>query len=661
MESYIGQLLDNRYEIIERIGVGGMAIVYKARCHRLNRFVAIKILREDLAQDGDFRRRFHDESKAVAMLSHPNIVSVYDVNRSSVSEYIVMELIDGITLKQYINKKEGMINWREALHFMIQIIKALGHAHSRGIIHRDIKPHNIMVLRDGSVKVADFGIARLVGGNSSTLTQEALGSVHYISPEQARGSRIDARSDLYSAGVVLYEMITGRLPFEGDSPVSVAIQHINSIPLSPREVNPDLPEALEAITMKAMSSKIENRYGSADEMLESLEEFRKNPSINFDYKMEVEPLEQDPSAVTQVLKPIAPAAQAQRIEDDYYESPRKRRRKHGFPWGLLTGFFAMVFFVLGVVLFVRFTLFSNNASYTIPNLQGEVYDEVLNNSTLLGGFQLVIGDTITNDLPEGTILSQAPVPQTTVSNADAVISVQVSGGPETIYMINVTNQEYSQVFVELRNMGLTVETTYLFDDIVPEGYVISYSPNENTILKSGDSVQLVVSNGQEQEEKPPVEVPSQPTVILPNFVGEPISWAESRLLDMKLNPTIKEEYSDTVPEGEIIHQVPSRDSVVEEGSDVYLEVSLGVDPSTLPQSAVKTITVALPEAPLGSEAIVTVQVIMDDSIVYTAEVDPALTTSISFDVEGTGVKTLEIFFDGTPAGNRTVNFDEVLY
>ncbi len=271
MDSYIGQLLDNRYEIIERIGVGGMAMVYKARCHRLNRLVAIKILREDLAQDGEFRRRFHDESKAVAMLSHPNIVAVYDVNRSSVSEYIVMELIDGITLKQYINKKDGVINWREALHFMIQIIKALGHAHSRGIIHRDIKPHNIMVLRDGSVKVADFGIARLIGGNQSTLTQEALGSVHYISPEQAKGSHIDARSDLYSAGVVLYEMITGRLPFEGDSPVSVAIQHINSIPLNPRELNPELPEALEAITMKAMASKIENRYLSADEMLESLD------------------------------------------------------------------------------------------------------------------------------------------------------------------------------------------------------------------------------------------------------------------------------------------------------------------------------------------------------------------------------------------------------
>ena len=283
MDQNIGKLLDNRYEILELIGVGGMAKVYKARCHRLNRLVAVKILRDDLSQDSDFRRRFHDESHAVAMLSHPNIMAVYDVSRSADLEYIVMELIDGISLKQYMQKKGNKLNWREALHFITQIVKALGHAHSRGIIHRDIKPHNVMVLRDGSVKVTDFGIARLISAGHSTLTQETLGSVHYISPEQARGSHIDARSDLYSAGVVLYEMTTGRLPFEGDSPVSVAIQHINSIPLSPRELNADIPEALEAITMKAMAPRVEDRYISADAMLADLEEFRKNPNINFDY------------------------------------------------------------------------------------------------------------------------------------------------------------------------------------------------------------------------------------------------------------------------------------------------------------------------------------------------------------------------------------------
>ena len=321
MDQYIGKLLDNRYEIMEQIGMGGMARVFRALDHRLNRQVAVKILREDLAEDAELRRRFHEESQAVAMLSHPNIVAVYDVSRSSDVEYIVMELIDGITLKQYMQKKGNKLNWREALHFITQIVKALGHAHSRGIIHRDIKPHNIMVLRDGSVKVADFGIARVASGGHSTLTQEALGSVHYISPEQARGSHIDARSDLYSAGVVLYEMITGRLPFEGDTPVSVAIQHINSIPLSPREIDPAIPEALEAITMKAMAPDPDNRYLSADDMLADLEEFRKNPDVDFDYDLSEFVPEAEPDEDRTQIRP-APGAHSRlehksRREEDY--------------------------------------------------------------------------------------------------------------------------------------------------------------------------------------------------------------------------------------------------------------------------------------------------------------------------------------------------------
>src|SRR5574344_2170669 len=277
MDKMIGKMLDNRYELLEVIGTGGMAVVYKAKCHRLNRLVAVKILKSDLAQDEDFRRRFNAESQAVAQLSHPNIVSVYDVSRGEDPEYIVMELIDGITLKQYMEKR-GQLNWRESLHFITQIMRGLSHAHSRGIVHRDIKPQNIMVLRDGGVKVADFGIACLQNA-AQTMTQDALGSVHYISPEQARGEHIDARSDIYSAGVVLYEMLTGRLPFEGDSAVSVAIQHLSSVPLSPREINDSVPEALELICMKAMNPNAEKRYATANEMVDDLEKFRKDPSV----------------------------------------------------------------------------------------------------------------------------------------------------------------------------------------------------------------------------------------------------------------------------------------------------------------------------------------------------------------------------------------------
>ena len=281
MDQYVGKMLDNRYELLELIGSGGMANVYKTKCHRLNRLVAVKILKSDLAQDADFRRRFRDESLAVAKLSHANIMSVYDVSSSQGIEYIVMELLDGITLKQYMERRNHM-NWREALHFITQIMRGLSHAHSRGIIHRDIKPQNIMVLRDGTVKVADFGIACLADANQ-TLTQEALGSVHYISPEQAKGERLDERSDVYSAGVVLYEMLTGRLPFEGDNAVSVAIQHLSSVPLDPREINPEIPEALELICKKAICSDINHRYASADAMLADLEAFRKDPEVDLDY------------------------------------------------------------------------------------------------------------------------------------------------------------------------------------------------------------------------------------------------------------------------------------------------------------------------------------------------------------------------------------------
>ncbi|MDR3278063.1 MAG: protein kinase, partial [Oscillospiraceae bacterium] len=280
-DRYIGMLLDNRYEILEKIGAGGMAVVYKARCHRLNRLVAVKILKEDLAGDDEFRRRFHTESQAVAMLSHPNIVAVYDVSRTGNIEYIVMELIEGITLKQYINRK-GLLNWKEALHFAAQITKALAHAHAKGIIHRDIKPHNIMILKDGSVKVADFGIAQLLS-SQNTLTQGSMGSVHYISPEQAKGGRVDARTDIYSVGVVMYEMLTSQLPFVGDSAVSIAIQHISAIPLMPRDINPDVPPGLEDIAMHAMEPDMNMRYATADEMLLDLEEFRKNPAVLFNY------------------------------------------------------------------------------------------------------------------------------------------------------------------------------------------------------------------------------------------------------------------------------------------------------------------------------------------------------------------------------------------
>ena len=658
MDQYIGKLLDNRYEILELIGTGGMARVYKARCHRLNRLVAIKILREDLSQDAEFRRRFHDESQAVAMLSHPNIVAVYDVSRSSEFEYIVMELIDGITLKQYMQKKGNKLNWREALHFITQIVKALGHAHSRGIIHRDIKPHNIMVLRDGSVKVADFGIARVASGGHSTLTQEALGSVHYISPEQARGSHIDARSDLYSAGVVLYEMLTGRLPFEGDTPVSVAIQHINSIPLSPRELEPSIPEALEAITMRAMAPSPDNRYVSADDMLADLEEFRKNPNINFEYHASefMEPLEDD-SDKTQIRTAYSGGHSASstgarrrpRQEPDYDEE-EEHYRSGGPSWPFLVAVLLILVFIGGVFYFVyqNFILdyMKPQEQYTIPNVVGQLLEEAGMDRELLGEFVLVEGDVLEDDAPAGTILRQNPQADTQVLDPKTEITVTVSGGPKLVYMIPVENTEYLKALVELQNMGLRVATpTYEYDDEVPSGYIISATPDPNTPMRPElDEVQLVVSRGAESKK-----------IALSNYIGQTRSWAESDLLFKNLECKVIEDYSSEYPAGQVIDQNPVANTEVEEGTVVNLRVSMGPDPADLPKEVTKEVMINLPENIIPSE--VRLEVTMDGVTVFNEIVDTAMKVAQPVPVTGTGSKTIFIYFNGQYDRSEVVNFD----
>ncbi len=286
MDKYTGKRLDGRYEIHELVGVGGMAIVYRAYDTIDDRVVAIKILKDEFSDNKDFIRRFKNESKAIAVLSHPNIVKVYDVSFGNRIQYIVMEYIEGITLKNYLNHQKN-IKWKESIHFIIQILMALKHAHYKGIIHRDIKPQNIMLLQDGTIKVTDFGIARFSKNQTQTITDKAIGSVHYIAPEQAKGDLTNERADIYSIGVMLYEMITGELPFESDNAVSIAIMQLQSKPRNPKEINPDIPDGLEQITIKAMQKNPESRYSSAEQMLNDIEKFRLNPEIKFNYIYDV--------------------------------------------------------------------------------------------------------------------------------------------------------------------------------------------------------------------------------------------------------------------------------------------------------------------------------------------------------------------------------------
>mgnify|MGYP000036575520 FL=1 len=567
MDQYIGKMLDDRYEILELIGSGGMANVYKARCHRLNRLVAIKILKSDLADNADFRRRFHDESQAVAQLSHANIVSVYDVSTNPDREYIVMELIDGITLKQYMERR-GRMDWRESLHFITQIMRGLSHAHSRGIIHRDIKPQNIMVLRDGSVKVADFGIACLAN-QGQTLTQEALGSVHYISPEQARGDRIDARSDIYSAGVVLYEMLTGRLPFEGDSAVSVAIQHLSSVPLAPRDIDPSIPEPLELICMKAMNSDPNKRYASADAMIEDLEKFRRDPSVDMDYiRQELTA----PAADTEPTMPLPTAQVASAVKKHTGELRREREAEEEPPHrdkksiAIIAGIFAAA--VLLVVLLFKLILgdfgpAGSNKSYPVPDIRGKTVEEAQEMEGVKDIFLIEVqGTRTTEEYQPGQIVEQDPAAGRT-RKSNLVIQVYVAAEPEKVPMKDLVGMEYRQARVLLTDMGLDLKITTetVSSDKYGADAVIETVPAADEPLVAGQTVILRVSTGPE-------------TVTVPTFTGQDIANAVQNAQDLGL--TVGEITYDAfsfAPQGQVIEQSIKPTDEVPGGTKISFTVS----------------------------------------------------------------------------------------
>ena len=646
MDKYIGKMLDNRYEIIELIGSGGMANVYRAKCHRLNRMVAIKILKADMAENEEIRRRFRDESQAVAQLSHPNIVSIYDVSTSGDTEYIVMELIDGITLKQYMARR-GEMDWRESLHFITQIMRGLSHAHSRGIIHRDIKPQNIMVLRDGSVKVADFGIACLAD-SAQTLTQEALGSVHYISPEQARGDRPDARSDIYSSGVVLYEMLTGRLPFEGESAVSVAIQHLSSIPLAPREINPDIPEQLELICMKAMAPDLEHRYQSADAMIADLEAFRKNPEVEMKFDLsDLRPEENDEPTRTirtmpshTVTIPVhQPERNYPRRERDEDEEPR---RAGSGKRGVLVG--AVTVAAVAVVIVLFKTILGSFApaavdQYHVPDLYNMTIEEAEDDPRIEGVFEIQkAGSEFSADVPEGHILRQDPKKGETRKGSQLVIQVWVSAGEETGEVPDLENKSEQDARILLEklnkeyNLELTVEAPEelkQFSEEITEGYVIKTEPAQGEILKKGDTVKLILSKGPD----------IKPVTVLP-FVGMSIDSVLSQLESYKLtcDAADVEVVDSDKPGGTIVWQSPASGESVPEWTSIKFRVSAGLASSALP------ITVDIPQ---NGKDIVKVEIYVGDEpnpqyseTVY--EADGAVSTTLY----GTGRKMVKVYFDG---------------
>ena len=558
MDKYLGACLDDRYEITEIIGAGGMAVVYKAVDQRLNRFVAVKILRDELARDDEFRARFQTEAQAVAMLSHPNIVSVYDVSHTEGVEYIVMELIDGVTLMQYMQRR-GALSWKEAAHFSSQIAKALEHAHSKGIVHRDIKPQNIMILLDGSIKVADFGIAALESTQDQR-SDQTVGSVHYIAPEQARGETPDTRSDIYSLGVVMYEMLTGQMPYDGETAEQIALKHIAGVAVPPRQLNPDIPEELERITLKAMNADIRERYQSASELLTDLEDFRKqqaaaNRAGDDDY-----------AGSYDVIPDVRPIGTTGEMSGAKYARRRRRSRKVSFLSGAVG---VLVFMIAAFVFLWNYWLrdiFSTAERIELPSFVGQSYESVVNDSAYRNLYHFTVTYSIDPTVAEGVIISQDPEAGRSLMIVPEGIDVTltVSTGVRQGTVPNVVNYTRQDAILELQSNGFLYEIVEAASDEVTAGYVISTDPAAGSSLAEGSTVIVTVSTG-----------PVQRTVTMPNLVGRTESEAISLLNSSNLVYADTTYIEDDQEAGTVIRQSIEAYEEVAERTRIYLWVSTG--------------------------------------------------------------------------------------
>lgn len=552
-DKYIGKMLDDRYEILEVIGEGGMAVVYKALCHRLNRNVAVKIMRDDMAADEEFRQRFCAESHAVAMLSHPNIVAVYDVSHSDDIEYIVMELVDGITLRQYMDKR-GAVPWREALHFTKQMAKALSHAHERGIIHRDIKPQNVMLLKDGTIKIEDFGIAALENEIYENNGQ-AIGSIHYIAPEQARGECPDARSDIYSLGVVMYEMLTGKKPYEGDSIGEIAVKHMNADPVPPRDIVPDIPEEFEKITLKAMCADLLERYQSANELLQDLDDFTQA-------QLKAEEPEE---VVPEIMSNDRGTAENDR-EKDRYRRGRKRAHRVSYATGALGALVLCIALFVFLWNFWLSEVFSPAERLELPNFVGSNYEAIVSNAELASLYRFNVVYVIDTENESGLVLSQNPDPGRSMMITPEGIQVELSVSTGMVFspVPDVINLDYREATSRLQQAGFLVDIENATSDSVTKDYVISTSPVANEQLSSGSTVYVTVSTG-----------PSVSYVQMPNLIGLSEEAAISKLESSGLSFGSSERIRSDLDAGTVIGQSIDAFTELEEHSKIYLRVSSG--------------------------------------------------------------------------------------
>lgn len=560
MENYVGKRLDGRYEIQEIIGVGGMAVVYKAYDNIDDRIVAVKILREEFLANEEFRRRFKNESKAIAVLSHPNIVKVYDVSYGEKIQYIVMEYVDGITLKEYI-QQQGVINYKEAVFFVTQILRALQHAHDKGIVHRDIKPQNIMLLENGAIKVADFGIARFSRSETRTMTDSTIGSVHYISPEQARGDITDDKADIYSVGVMLYEMLTGKLPFESDNTVSVAIMQLQKDPVKPREINPSIPVGLEQIVLKAMQKNVNDRYQSAAGMLLDLEEFRRNPSIHFDYDYNnTEPTKYIPN-ITGSIRQIDP-----HFNEEEEEEPEVKNRTIPILIGIITALVVVLAVAFGLLF--KFGYLTGNSKVKVPNFVGTIYDEEEFKSKY-SNFIFDVTEKVDSEASPNEIISQTPDKGTKIDPKKTKIELVIATNSETVEVPDdLIGLDYVTAVTRLNALGFKIKEKEVDQKDypgIPAGTVVSINPKGGNKVSSGSLVTLEYVSYDETKEK---------LVIVPDVSNLDEENAKKVLTSSGFTVSTKSEYSDTVTKGYVISNT-FKGSKIPSGSNVVITVSKG--------------------------------------------------------------------------------------
>lgn len=629
MDKYIGKRLDGRYEIHELLGVGGMAYVYKAYDNIEKRWVAIKILKEELAGNSDFLRRFRNESKAIAVLSHPNIVKVYDVSFGDRIQYIVMEYIDGITLKQYI-EQQGEIKWREALYFTVQILRALQHAHEKGIIHRDIKPQNIMLLEDGTIKVTDFGIARFSQAETQTMTDKAIGSVHYIAPEQARGGYINDKADIYSVGVMLYEMLTGQLPFVADNAVSVAIMQMQAEPTPPSRINPSIPKGLEEITMHAMEKNPAQRFPSAADMLEDVERFRRNPEIVFHYGEQVDRAYAGTSA--DIYGNVQQNAAPQKYNDNYeYEEEYVRSQNGARASNIIKGIVAAVIvfaLVAGGIFGWRYlqnlTTSTNKTSDEIilPNFVGMIYDTDIKDNPDYADFTFEITYGNVPSKQPGEVLNQNPVASMPVKKGKTVL-LTVNGEAEQVVVEDVKGYEKQDAYDALKALNLSPKMQAVADDDTAVGYVVKTDPAAGSTVSTGTTVTIYVSSG-----------PSTESAVIPNIVGYQYSAAKEELEAAGFVVTAEYDDESDKDENTVLSVSPNEGEKAKKGSVVTVTVSSG-------KGAQKDVYYDIP-LPGGVSDDLTMKIYVDGTLIETRTVNPSTSPYSNMTFTGKGRANLVI-------------------